>query len=124
MSIGILSARSTIVWSRFDVGLPGILTVRWDLLMSPIHRHALGLLALLLPFTDYDEPREWTGTAMYYAGLCYHCLGREKKAKALWRRHRSELPFDRMARRSAGSLGLEESEAFLNQELLERKGWW
>jgi hypothetical protein len=81
-------------------------------------------LARLVPLTVREQAGRWTGTAMYYAGLCHHREGREAEAKQLWRRHRTELPFDRLARRSAASLGVPEAEAFLNQELLERKGWW
>jgi hypothetical protein len=66
----------------------------------------------------------WRGAAMYYAGLCHWRLGRRDEAKALWRRHRAELPWDRLARRSAASLGVPEAQAFRNQELLETKGWW
>jgi hypothetical protein len=64
------------------------------------------------------------GEALYYAGLCHHRLGDARTAKALWRHHRKAMPFDRLARRSAASLGLPEAQAFLNQELLEREGWW
>ncbi|HEX5052892.1 MAG TPA: hypothetical protein VFZ65_14040 [Planctomycetota bacterium] len=81
-------------------------------------------LQRLLPMTQFERPGRWTGAAMYYAGLCYHRLGDEVRSKQLWRRHREQLPYDRLARRSAGSLGLPEAEAFLNQELLEQKGWW
>jgi tetratricopeptide (TPR) repeat protein len=81
-------------------------------------------LQRLTPLLAFDQPQRWTGTAMYCAGLCEHRLGHEAEARALWRRHRAELPFDRLARRSAASLGLDEAEAFLNQELLETKGWW
>jgi hypothetical protein len=81
-------------------------------------------LTRLAPMSTFESPQRWTGTAMYYAGLCEHRLGHETQARALWRRHRAELPFDRLARRSAASLGLDEAEAFLNQELLETKGWW
>lgn len=63
------------------------------------------------------------GEAMYYAGLANYNLGKKEKAKELWRRHAKELPKDRLARRSAISLGLPEVEAFLNQELVDRKGW-
>ena len=81
-------------------------------------------LSLLLPLTDYQAPGKWTGTAMYYAGLCHYRLGDTEAAKTMWRRHRNELPFDRMARRSAGSLGSQEVRAFMNQELLQTDGWW
>jgi tetratricopeptide (TPR) repeat protein len=81
-------------------------------------------LARLLPLTNFERPARWNGAALYYAGLCLHRLGREDEAKALWRRHRDELPFDRLARRSAASLGLPESQAFLNQELIDDVGWW
>ncbi len=64
------------------------------------------------------------GEALYYAGLCHWGSGRKAEAKKLWRRHRAELPHDRLARRSAISLGLPEAEAFMNQELVDRKGWW
>ncbi len=64
------------------------------------------------------------GEALYYSGLCLHYSGKKEEAKKLWRRHREELPGDRLARRSAISLGLEEAEAFLNQEIVDRKGWW
>jgi hypothetical protein len=81
-------------------------------------------LRRLLPLTQFTQPGRWNGAAMYYAGLCQHRLGRQDEARALWRRHRAELPFDRLARRSAASLGLPEAEAFTNQELLELRGWW
>jgi hypothetical protein len=81
-------------------------------------------LAKLLPLAQQERPGRWTGTALYHAGLCRHRQGDEQGAKSLWRRHRAELPFDRLARRSAASLGLPEAQAFLNQELLETKGWW
>lgn len=81
-------------------------------------------LERLLPLAEFDEPGAWSGTALYYAGLCHHRLGRKDEARALWRRHRTELPFDRLARRSAASLGLREAKAFLNQELIELRGWW
>lgn len=87
-------------------------------------RQETAALARLLPMTRYDAPGPWTGAAMYYAGLALWRSRQRDDAKALWRRHRSELPFDRLARRSAASLGLDEAEAFRNQELLERKGWW
>jgi tetratricopeptide (TPR) repeat protein len=64
------------------------------------------------------------GEALYYAGLCRWWQGDKEKAKELWRRHRADLPSDRLARRSAISLGLPEAQAFLNQELVDRKGWW
>jgi hypothetical protein len=35
-----------------------------------------------------------------------------------------ELPLDRLARRSAASLGTPEAEAIRNQELLQTKGSW
>ncbi|MBK8097686.1 MAG: hypothetical protein IPK26_11300 [Planctomycetes bacterium] len=81
-------------------------------------------LERLLPLTTCQVPGKWTGTAMYFAGLAHWRKREPEAAKALWRRHRTELPFDRLARRSAASLGLEEAEAFRNQELFERKGWW
>jgi tetratricopeptide (TPR) repeat protein len=64
------------------------------------------------------------GEAYYYLGLALHRLGRKDEAKDVWRRHRDLMPMDRMARRSAASLGTGESRAFLNQELLETEGWW
>lgn len=64
------------------------------------------------------------GEALYYSGLCHYRQGRKEEAKKLWRRHRENLPGDRLARRSAISLGLPEAEAFLNQEIIDRKGWW
>jgi hypothetical protein len=64
------------------------------------------------------------GEARYYEGLCHYKLGAKDRAKAVWRAHKQEMPLDRFARRSAASLGLPESQAFLNQELLEDSGWW
>jgi tetratricopeptide (TPR) repeat protein len=64
------------------------------------------------------------GDALYYRGLALWRLGKKDAARKVWRHHRTTLPRDRLARRSAASLGLKEAEAFLNQELLERDGWW
>ena len=64
------------------------------------------------------------GEALYFSGLCRHRLGDENLAHETWRFHRRFLPWDRLARRSAASLGLPEAEAFMNQELYETKGWW
>ena len=66
----------------------------------------------------------WQGFGRYFAGLCRYRRGDETGAKAVWRAHKNELPMDRLARRSAASLGLPESEAFMNQQLFERDGWW
>src|SRR5262245_41957705 len=83
-----------------------------------------GALALLKDVTDRNEPSAWSGAALYEAGLAQYRLGRKDQAKELWRRHRQKMPFDRLARRSAASLGLPEAEAFLNQELVDGSGWW
>ena len=64
------------------------------------------------------------GEAYYFTGLCLFRSGRKEEARKYWRRHREKLPGDRLARRSAISLGLPEAEAFLNQEIIDRKGWW
>jgi hypothetical protein len=61
---------------------------------------------------------------LYTTGLALWRQDAHEEAKALWRRHRAQLPFDRLARRSAASLGMPEAEAFQNQELREKKGWW
>lgn len=81
-------------------------------------------LETLVRLVDVERDGRWVGAALYFAGLCYYRLGAEDQAKKLWRRHRSQMPWDRLARRSAASLGLPEAQAFLNQELLDRKGWW
>jgi hypothetical protein len=106
---------------------PGVLGDAIELALARLDMRAGAherALARLAPLADQSLPGRCSGTAMYYAGLCEHRLGRKDAARGWWRRHRTELPFDRMARRSAASLGLDESEAFLNQELLETKGWW
>lgn len=81
-------------------------------------------LRRLMPLCTFAEPSESTGVVLYTAGLAAWRAGDEERAKRLWRQHRRELPLDRLARRSAASLGLEEAEAFRNQELLELEGWW
>jgi tetratricopeptide (TPR) repeat protein len=83
-----------------------------------------GAIALLGDILSRDAPTEWTGAALYETGLALHRLGRGDEAKDVWRRHRRDMPFDRLARRSAASLGLPEAEAFLNQELVDESGWW
>lgn len=81
-------------------------------------------LALWETLAKSPEPGVWTGAAHYYAGLALHRLGRAKEAKTWWRTHRKSFPYDRLARRSAASLGLPEAEAFQNQEIHETLGWW
>jgi TolA-binding protein len=83
-----------------------------------------GAIAALREAADRKPPSTWSGAARYETGLALHRLGRKDQAKAVWRRHRQDLPFDRLARRSAASLGLPESEVFLNQELVDASGWW
>ncbi len=80
--------------------------------------------ARLQPLCAFETPTRETGAVLYTTGLALWRAGQHDEAKKLWRQHRRELPFDRLARRSAASLGLEEAEAFRNQELFEVKGWW
>lgn len=81
-------------------------------------------LRRLAPLCAFATPSASSGATLYTAGLAAYRAGDEERAKRLWRQHRTELPFDRLARRSAASLGLEEAEAFQNQELFEVEGWW
>ncbi|HEU4419542.1 MAG TPA: hypothetical protein VFT55_11430 [Planctomycetota bacterium] len=78
----------------------------------------------LRPFCTFATPMRDSGAVLYTTGLALWRQGGHDEAKVLWRQHRRELPFDRLARRSAASLGLDEAEAFRNQELFETKGWW
>ncbi|HEX6813335.1 MAG TPA: hypothetical protein VF384_17070 [Planctomycetota bacterium] len=78
----------------------------------------------LRPLCPFTAPARTTGAVLYTTGLALWRQGAHDEAKVLWRQHRAELPFDRLARRSAASLGLKEAEAFRNQELFETKGWW
>lgn len=78
----------------------------------------------LRPFCTFATPMRDSGAVLYTTGLALWRQGAHDEAKVLWRQHRHELPFDRLARRSAASLGLDEAEAFRNQELFETKGWW
>jgi tetratricopeptide (TPR) repeat protein len=99
---------------------------RFQLALAAIQdgRHEEALAALEAMIDREPAGATWRGAAMYYAGLCHWRLGRPDAAKERWRRHRRELPWDRLARRSAASLGLPEAEAFRNQELFETQGWW
>lgn len=99
---------------------------RFALAMASIQdgAHDAALARLTTMFDAEPAGDAWRGASMYYAGLCAWRLGRHDDARALWRRHRAELPWDRLARRSAASLGLPEAEAFRNQELFETTGWW
>ena len=81
-------------------------------------------VARLRPFCTFTAPMRHSGAVLYTTGLALWRQGAHDEAKVLWRQHRRELPFDRLARRSAASLGLDEAEAFRNQELFETKGWW
>lgn len=78
----------------------------------------------LRPFCTFETPMRHSGAVLYTTALALWRQGAHDEAKVLWRQHRRELPFDRLARRSAASLGLDEAEAFRNQELFETKGWW
>jgi len=81
-------------------------------------------VARLRPLCTFTTPMQHSGAVLYTTGLALWRQGAHDEAKVLWRQHRRELPFDRLARRSAASLGLDEAEAFRNQELFETKGWW
>ena len=85
------------------------------------YTRALSLYAEVLKL-DPKGPRG--GAARYYTGLCLWRMDKKDAAKATWRAHKTEMPWDRLARRSAASLGVPESDAFTNQELFEEDGWW
>ena len=63
------------------------------------------------------------GEAHYFAGLTHFRMDELDRARELWREHRTRYPMDRLARRSAASLGPPEAEAAWNQELFSPRGW-
>jgi tetratricopeptide (TPR) repeat protein len=87
-------------------------------------REYAAALALFRAVIDEAPKSDRAGEARYYSGLALWRLGKKDEAKDVWRAHRRELPMDRLARRSAASLGVPEAQAFLSQELIETKGWW
>lgn len=133
----LLAGRALVCLHRFDEARKTLLIAASgaDNDLAPVVQVTLARLDLrakdpaaalrrLAPLCAFAEPASTTGAVLYFAGLAAYRAGDDAHAKELWRRHRRELPFDRLARRSAASLGLEEAEAFQNQELFETEGWW